>query len=55
MSLQEDMISKTKKGNKTFWKIIGRFMEKSNKDTMIRPLKILMVITRLRILKKFQH
>ena len=34
----EDTISNTERGNKMFWKIMGKFMEKSNKATVIPPL-----------------
>ena len=34
----EDTILNTERGNKTFWQVMGRFMEKSNKDTVIPPL-----------------
>ena len=34
----EDTNLNTERGNKTFWQVIGRFMDKSNKDTVIPPL-----------------
>ena len=34
----EDTILNTEQGNKTFWQVMGRFMEKSNKVTVIPPL-----------------
>lgn len=36
----EEMISNTQRGNKTFWQIMGRFMDKSKKDTVIPPLQM---------------
>ena len=35
----EDTISNTERGSKTFWQFMGRFMGKSNSDTVIPPLK----------------
>ena len=34
----EDMISNTEQDNRTFWQIMGRFMKKRNKDTVIPPV-----------------